>query len=91
VNTRFASCSEPMILKMVDDRRMMYDRFSDKGAHSTHWFEIAMNFLKLAFASDRREAECPCKRCRNRRMLPEYEIFGHIAKHGFMPNYLVWN
>jgi hypothetical protein len=24
-------------------------------------------------------------------MLLEYEIFGHIAKQGFMPNYLVWH
>jgi hypothetical protein len=23
-------------------------------------------------------------------MLSEYEMSGHIAKHGFMPNYLVW-
>jgi hypothetical protein len=31
----------------------------------------------------------PCNRCRNRRMLSEYEISDHIAKHGFMPSYLV--
>jgi hypothetical protein len=24
-------------------------------------------------------------------MLPEYEMAGHIAKHRFMPNYLVWH
>jgi hypothetical protein len=24
-------------------------------------------------------------------MLFEYEMSGHIAKHGFMPNYLVWH
>jgi hypothetical protein len=24
-------------------------------------------------------------------MLPEYELCGHIAKHGFMPNYLVYD
>jgi hypothetical protein len=24
-------------------------------------------------------------------MLSEYEISGHIAKRGFMPNYLVWH
>jgi hypothetical protein len=24
-------------------------------------------------------------------MLFEYKIFGHIAKHGFMTNYLVWH
>jgi hypothetical protein len=24
-------------------------------------------------------------------MLSEYEMFDHIAKHEFMPNYLVWH
>jgi hypothetical protein len=24
-------------------------------------------------------------------MLSEYEMSDHIAKHGFMPNYLVWH
>jgi hypothetical protein len=42
---------------------LVYDRFSDKGAHFAKWFEIAKNFLKLAFAGDRREAKCPCNRC----------------------------
>jgi hypothetical protein len=49
------------------------------------------NFLRLAFAGDRREAKCPYNRCRNRRMLFEYEMPNHIDKHGFMPNYLVWH
>jgi hypothetical protein len=75
---------------MAKDRWAMCDRFSDKGAHSGEWFEVGKNFLKLAFASDRRKEKCPCNRCRNRRMMFEYEIFGYIAKHGFMLNYLVW-
>jgi hypothetical protein len=33
----------------------MYDRFIDKCAHSTEWFEMMKNFLKLAFAGDRCE------------------------------------
>jgi hypothetical protein len=70
---------------------VMYDRLNDKDAHSAKWFEIAKNFLKLAFAGEHREAECPCNRCRNRRMLFKYEMSGHITKHGFMPNYLVWH
>jgi hypothetical protein len=74
---------------MVEDRHAMYDRFSDKGTHFVEWFEIANNFLKLAFASDRREAKCQFNRCQNRRMLSEYEMSGHIAKHVFMPTYLV--
>jgi hypothetical protein len=70
----------------------MYDEFSDKGAHSTEWFEIPKNFMKLAFAGDHhREAKYLCNRCQNRGMLSEYEIFGHITKHRFMPNYLVWH
>jgi hypothetical protein len=40
---------------MVEDRRAMHDGFSDKGPHSAQWFEIAKNFLKLAFISDRLE------------------------------------
>jgi hypothetical protein len=52
VSTRFPSRSEPTVLKMAEDRWAMYDGFSDKGAHSVEWFEIAKNFLKLAFAGD---------------------------------------
>jgi hypothetical protein len=76
---------------MAEDRWAMYDRFSDKGAHSAEWFEVVKNFLKLAFAGDHREAKCSCNRCQNRWMLSEYEMCGHIAKHGFMPNYQVWH
>ncbi len=67
----------------------MYDGFSDKGAHSAEWFEIAKNFLKLAFAGGHREASCPCSRCENRKMLSGYEMFAHLAKKGFMSNYLM--
>jgi hypothetical protein len=91
MNTRFSSQSEHMILKMVEDRQSLYDKFSDKGAHSAKWFDVAKNFLKLAFAGERREAKCTCNRSRNRRMLCEYEMSGHTAKYGFMPNYLVWH
>jgi hypothetical protein len=69
----------------------MYDGFSDKDAHSVAWFEIMKNFLKLAFVGDHREVRCPCNRCRNRKMLFEYEMSGHIAKYGFMLNYLLWH
>jgi hypothetical protein len=69
----------------------MYDRFSDKGAHSVAWFAITKNFLKLAFVSDHREAKCPCNSCQNRKMLLKYEMSGHIAKYGFMSNYLLWH
>jgi hypothetical protein len=69
----------------------MYDGFSDKGVHSAEWFEVVKNFLKLAFTDDHHEAKCPCNRCRNRRMLSQYEMSLHIVKHGFMPYYLVWH
>jgi hypothetical protein len=75
---------------MVDDRQVMYDGFSDKGAHSAEWFEIVKNFLKLDFVGGRHEAKCLCNRCQNRMMLSEYEMSSHIASQGFMPNYLVW-
>jgi hypothetical protein len=74
---------------MADNRWVMYDRFSDKGAHSAERFEIMENFLKLAFASDHREAKCPCNKCQNIRMLSEYEMSSHITKHRVMLNYLV--
>jgi hypothetical protein len=78
-----------MVLKMAEDRPAMYDRFSDKGTHSAEWFETAKNFLKLDFAGDHREVKYPYNRCWNRRMLSEYKMFGHIAKHIFMSNYQV--
>jgi hypothetical protein len=69
----------------------MDDGFSDKGANSAEWFWITKEFLKLDFAGGHREVMCLCSRCCNRRMLPEYEMSGHIAKKGFMPDYLVWH
>jgi hypothetical protein len=54
-------------------------------------FEVVKNFLMLAFAGDCREAKYPCNKCQNRRMLSEYEMCGHLAKHEFMPNYLMWH
>jgi hypothetical protein len=69
----------------------MYDRFSDASKHFTEWVRITKEFLKLAVVGGRREASCPCSRCENRRMLLEYEIFGHLAKNGFMVNYLLWH
>jgi hypothetical protein len=83
MNTRFPSRSEPTVLKMAEDRRAMYDGFSDKGA-SAEWFEVAKNFLKLYFAGDCHETKCTCNRCQNIMMLSEYEMSGHIDKHRFM-------
>jgi hypothetical protein len=75
---------------MAENRQTMYDGLSDKGVHCAEWFEVARNFLNLAFAGDHHEVKCPCNRCWNRRMLSKYEMSSHIAKHGLMPNYLVW-
>ncbi len=74
---------------MADERRAMYDGFSDTGKHYTEWVWITKEFLKLAFAGGHREASCPCSKCENRRMLSEYEISAQLAKKGFMSNYLV--
>jgi hypothetical protein len=52
--------------------------------------QITKEFLKLAFAGSRCEASCPCSRCKNRRMLSEYKMSAHLAKKGFMSNYLLW-
>jgi hypothetical protein len=76
---------------MADERRAMYDGFSDTGKHSVEWVQITKEFLKLAFASGHREASCPCRRCENRRMLSECEILADLAKKAFMSNYLLWH
>jgi hypothetical protein len=76
---------------MADERRVIYDGFSDTGKHSVEWVQITKEFLKLAFAGGHREASCPCSRCENRRMLSEYKMFAHLTKKEFMLNYLVWH
>jgi hypothetical protein len=75
---------------MADERRAMCDGLSDTRKYSTEWVQITKEFLKLAFASGCREVRCSCSRCENRRMLSECEMFAHLAKKGFMFNYLVW-
>jgi hypothetical protein len=47
--------------------------------------------LKLAFASGHREASYLCSRCENRMMLLECEMSAHLAKKGFMLNYILWH
>jgi hypothetical protein len=69
----------------------MYDGLSDTGKHSTEWVQITKEFLKLVFASGRREASCSYSRCENRRMLSEYEMSAQLAKKGFILNYLLWH
>jgi hypothetical protein len=69
----------------------MYDRFSETGKHCTEWVWITKEFLKLAFAGGHHEVSFLCSRCENRRILSRYEISAHLAKKGFMPNYLVWH
>jgi hypothetical protein len=69
----------------------MYARFSDSDKHSAEWVRITKEFLKLDFASGRHEASYPCSRCENRRMLLKYEMSSHLAKKGFMSNYLLYH
>jgi hypothetical protein len=72
---------------MIDERRAIYDEFSDVGKHSTDWVQITKELLKLAFDGVRREASCPCSRYENKRMLSKYEMCAHLATKGFMSNY----
>jgi hypothetical protein len=51
-------------------------------------FRSFPKFLKLAFAGGHREASFPCSRCENRKMLLD-EMSAHLAKKGFMSNYLL--
>jgi hypothetical protein len=76
---------------MADEWWATYDGFSDTSKHSTEWVLITKEFLKLHFVVGRCEASCLCSRLENRRMLSEYEMFAHLAKKGFMSNYLVWH
>jgi hypothetical protein len=76
---------------MADERWAIYDKFSDTGKQSAKWVRITKEFLKLAFAGDCREVSCLGSRCENRRMLLEYEMFAHLAKKGFIANYLLWH
>jgi hypothetical protein len=76
---------------MANDRLAMYDRFSDTGKHSAEWNRITKELLKLAFAGGHCEVSCLCGRCENRKMLSEYEMSAHLAKKGFMSNYLLWH
>jgi hypothetical protein len=69
----------------------MCDGFNDTGKHSAECVQITKEFLKLAFAGGRREVSCLCSRCENRLMLSEYEMSGHLAKKGFMSNYILWH
>jgi hypothetical protein len=76
---------------MADERRTMYDEFNEIGKHFAECVRITKEFLKLAFTGGHREASCPCSRCENRRLLSKYEMSGHLAKKGFMVNYLLWH
>jgi hypothetical protein len=40
---------------MADERRAMYDEFSDTDKHSAEWVRITKKFLKLTFAGGRHE------------------------------------
>jgi hypothetical protein len=80
-----------MVFKMAEDRRAMYDEFSDKGAHSTEWFEVAKNFLKLVLLVIVVKRSARAIGVETEGCYLSNEMFGHIAKHRFMLNYLVWH
>jgi hypothetical protein len=75
---------------MVDDRRVMYDRFSKKSGHSIEWVRIVKEFLNQAFAGCRYVAKCHCTICWNYGFLNQDEVQIHLCQEGFMLNYLVW-
>jgi hypothetical protein len=69
----------------------MNDGFRDTDKYSVEWVQITKEFLKLAFIGGHHEASCPCSRYENRRMSSEYEMSAHLAKKGFMSNFLLWH
>jgi hypothetical protein len=60
----------------------MYGGFSDTSKYYAECVRITKEFLKLAFASGRREVSCLCSRCESRRILSVYEMSAHLAKKG---------
>jgi hypothetical protein len=76
---------------MTNDQRVMYDIFSDKGAHSTEWVQITKDFLNVSFSGGSHVVKFPCKKCRNYMFLFQDDIEIHLRKVGFMWNYLVWH
>jgi hypothetical protein len=74
---------------MADDKRAMYDEFSNKSRHSIEWVRILNELLNQVFASDCRVAKCPCTICQNYRFLTQDEVHVHLCQEGCMPNYLV--
>jgi hypothetical protein len=78
-----------MVDERLDERQIMYNGFSDTSKHSAEWVWITKELLKLAFAGGHHEANCPCSRCENKMMLSEYEMSAHLAKKGFISNYLL--
>jgi hypothetical protein len=75
---------------MVEDRRAMYNGFSEKGGHSTEWVRVVKDFLNQGFPGGRCVAKCPCKICQNYRFLAQDVVQLHHCKKGFTPNYMVW-
>jgi hypothetical protein len=75
---------------MDDERRAMYDGFSDTGKHGAEDLDH-QGVLEVSFCWWPREVSCPYSKCENRRMLSEYEISAHLGKKGFMLNYLLWH
>jgi hypothetical protein len=59
---------------MVEDRRVMYDEFSEKSGHSTEWVQIIKDFLNQAFVGGRCVAKFLCKICQNYRFLTWDEV-----------------
>jgi hypothetical protein len=46
-----------LVLEMTDDRRAMYDGFSNKSGHLAECVRIVKKFLNKAFADGRRVAK----------------------------------
>jgi hypothetical protein len=46
---------------MFEDRRAMYDRFSEKGGHSTKWVQIVKDFLNQVFPGGHHVVKCLAK------------------------------
>jgi hypothetical protein len=75
---------------MIEDKRVMYDRFSEKGGNSTEWIQIVKDFLNQVFLGGRRVAKCLVKFVKTIGFLSQDEVQIHLCKKGFMSNYLVW-
>ncbi|XP_015694304.1 uncharacterized protein LOC102720804 isoform X1 [Oryza brachyantha] len=83
----------PKNTPMEEDRSWMYKGRRKRGQVSADWIVKTTDFLEWAFSRDTRGdgVVCPCNYCNNTRPHPRDTMMKHLFKHGFKPDYTVWD